>query len=296
MPDLAENIASWEDNYDWESGGEEWSVPWGNSEAQWFGSIYPRIHRFLPAEHILEIAPGFGRWTRFLTLNSDRYTGVDLSERCIDTCRRRFNNVKHASFLTNNGLSLADVSNGSCNFVFSFDSLVHADLDVLQSYIPEILRVLATDGVAFIHHSNLLALDDAIGQPHWRSLSVSADNVASTIDSAGGSVIIQEIINWGGDHMIDCFTLFSKQRNESASCRLQNYQFAEEVDFIREFQSPWSKVTLANRQKPPVDRGSSLVQAARIRSLEAQLDAFRASTSWRITAPLRRVRSLFSWG
>jgi tRNA (mo5U34)-methyltransferase len=35
-------------------------------------------------------------------------------------------------------------------------------------------------------------------------------------------------------------------------------------------------------------------QAARIRALEAELDAVRASTSWRITAPLRRARMLFS--
>jgi tRNA (mo5U34)-methyltransferase len=35
-------------------------------------------------------------------------------------------------------------------------------------------------------------------------------------------------------------------------------------------------------------------QAARIRTLEAELDAIHASTSWRITAPLRRVRTFFS--
>lgn len=49
--------------YDWKDSGEEWSAPWGNSAAQWFGTILPRTSQCLPAGTILEIAPGFGRWT-----------------------------------------------------------------------------------------------------------------------------------------------------------------------------------------------------------------------------------------
>src|SRR6266550_6857049 len=52
--------------YDWKDAGEEWSAPWGTSAAQWFGAILPRVRAFLPAETILEIAPGFGRWTYYL--------------------------------------------------------------------------------------------------------------------------------------------------------------------------------------------------------------------------------------
>ena len=52
--------------YDWKDEGEEWSAPWGTSSAQWFGAILPRIRDCLPAETILEIAPGFGRWTHYL--------------------------------------------------------------------------------------------------------------------------------------------------------------------------------------------------------------------------------------
>ena len=66
MPELDWNKAVFDGNYDWRQGGEEWSAPWGGSEAQWFGSLYPRLHRLLPAGRILEIAPGFGRWTKFL--------------------------------------------------------------------------------------------------------------------------------------------------------------------------------------------------------------------------------------
>src|SRR6478672_13346534 len=52
--------------YDWREAGEEWSQPWGNSAAQWAGTIFPRIRECLPAGTTLEIAPGFGRWTHYL--------------------------------------------------------------------------------------------------------------------------------------------------------------------------------------------------------------------------------------
>src|SRR4030095_8370524 len=47
------------------SRGEEWSSAWGGSEAQWLGAIFLRIRAFIPTDTILEIAPGFGRWTNF---------------------------------------------------------------------------------------------------------------------------------------------------------------------------------------------------------------------------------------
>ena len=197
MPDLAWNIATWDGHHatwdghhDWKTGGEEWSERWGGSEAQWFGSLYSRLHRFLPTKSILEIAPGFGRWTKFLIPNSSRYIGVDLSQQCVDACRRTFFNVGHAAFIKNDGLFLVGIQNNSCGLVFSFDSLPHADLEILQSYIYEIIRVLSSDGVAFIHHSNLLAFNGSIGQPHARSLTVSADNVAGAVELAGGRVVV----------------------------------------------------------------------------------------------------------
>src|SRR6266511_5905235 len=54
------------------------------------GSILPRVHAFVPVGTVLEFAPGFGRWTRFLGPLCDRMVLVDFSERCIDGCRERF--------------------------------------------------------------------------------------------------------------------------------------------------------------------------------------------------------------
>src|SRR5438105_36799 len=63
--------------YDWKQAGEEWSEPWGTSDAQWNGTIFPRIRDWLPTGTILEIAPGFGRWTHFLKDYGDELWAVD---------------------------------------------------------------------------------------------------------------------------------------------------------------------------------------------------------------------------
>ena len=143
--------------------------------------------------------------------------------------------------MKNNGLSLANVQEGSCDLIFSFDSLVHCDMEIIQSYIPEILRVLKPGGVAFIHHSNLLAFGNSIGQPHARSLTVSANAVARSIEDMGGSPLIQEIINWGGEHMHDCLTLFGRHRAGAKLVRIENPKFMVEALSIRDFQAPWSR-------------------------------------------------------
>ena len=154
MPTIEENVKCWNGEYDWTQQGEEWSLPWGGSEAQWWGSLLPRIHAFVPCGSILEIAPGYGRWTRFLKDLCERLTVIDLSAGCIEHCRRRFASSNHITYFTNDGKSLDMIADQSVDFVFSFDSLVHAEADVLEAYLRQLARKLTPNGVGFIHHSN----------------------------------------------------------------------------------------------------------------------------------------------
>jgi hypothetical protein len=45
------------------------------------------------------------------------------------------------------------IADGSIDLAFSFDSLVHAEADVLSFYLAQLATKLRSDGVAFIHHS-----------------------------------------------------------------------------------------------------------------------------------------------
>jgi SAM-dependent methyltransferase len=240
------NRALWNDAFAWSDAGEEWSAGWGGSAPQWFGTILPRLREFLPTGAVLEIAPGFGRWTRFLLAMSRWYVGVDLSERCIDHCRGRFGNA--GTFIVNDGLSLEGVPDGSFDLVFSFDSLVHADAAVMRRYVRQIVRKLRPNGVAFLHHSNLGMFDGYPAQSapgpladHCRAPDVSAETVRAWVREYGGEILRQEMVDWAGLRYLDCFTLFGRQGDfDSPPQVVLNSSFADEVAHARTVLAPWS--------------------------------------------------------
>lgn len=155
MTKTAENIQFWNQEYDWLQAGDEWSAEFGGTEALWFFVLYPRIHRFLPTGRILEIAPGYGRWTQFLKDGCRSLVGVDIAEKCISACKERFAAYPQLEFHQNDGTSLDMVADDSIDFVFSFDSLVHVEKEVMEAYVGQLARKLASDGVGFIHYSNM---------------------------------------------------------------------------------------------------------------------------------------------
>ena len=237
MPTLEWNRRLWGEEYDWSLAGNEWSESWGSPAAQWYGSLLPRIYHWLPAGTVLEIAPGFGRWTQFLKDLARELIVVDLVPRCIDACRDRFASAQNVAYYVNDGRSLGMLSDRSVDFAFSFDSLVHVELDVIVAYVGELARVLQGDGVAFIHHSNIgayprrTAIDRLLPQhPHpWpalrsvlrrtgmvatnpgnRAMSVSAPLVASACDAVGLRCITQELVVWNEPHILsDCFSVIT---------------------------------------------------------------------------------------
>ncbi|MGH9776455.1 MAG: class I SAM-dependent methyltransferase [Candidatus Acidiferrales bacterium] len=229
MPTIEQNERFWGSQYEWPQSGDEWSKPWGGTQNVWKFVILPRIREFLPARTILEIAPGYGRWTQFLLGSCERLVAVDVSIKCVENCRRGFAQSPRAQFLHNDGRSLPLTDDASVDFIFSFDSLVHAEADVLEAYLQESARVLVPGGAGFIHHSNLGEYRASVnllkilphsiahaGQQiyllpkvHWRAEGVTAAWVSSACRHSGMSPVKQEIINWrNGPFLIDCFTIF----------------------------------------------------------------------------------------
>ena len=122
MPSLEDNQRIWRD-YDWTSGGEEWSVNWGGAEMVWHGLVLPRLLPFLPARRALEIACGHGRFTRFLRGWVEGLQAVDLNPDCVVVCRERFRADSAVQVFEGDGLSLPMAEDGSVDLVFSYDSL-----------------------------------------------------------------------------------------------------------------------------------------------------------------------------
>ncbi len=256
MPSVDLNQRFWDEEYDWSDGGDEWSRSWGGAQSQWNGTIVPRIRRHLPAHTILEIAPGFGRWTQFLVEQCQRLILVDLSEKCISACQKRFRDYNHVEYHVNDGRSLVVIPESSVDFVFSFDSLVHVEACVIESYVNEVARILKIDGTAFLHHSNhgefaaLTAIQSFLWShtrarsvverlklmpnSHGRALTMSASKFREYAERAGVHCRVQETVNWGGKRTIDCFSTLQKSREmrHVPTTTLHNPHFMREAEYL----------------------------------------------------------------
>lgn len=236
MPSVEENYAMWNERYSWPYAGEEWSAPWGGADLQWERTILPRIRSSLPTHTILEIAPGFGRFTRFLAEYCERLIAVDLSPRCVSVCSHRLQDLPNVTILVNDGLSLPMIEDGTIDFLFSWDSLVHAEPDAIGSYLREARRVLCKTGCGFIHHSNLGQYASSLpSQPergeHWRSRMMDANVFRALCDHEQLACTGQELVNWrDAGRLLDCFSWFEHAgAAHTATVVKENWQFMREA-------------------------------------------------------------------
>ena len=155
------------------------------------------------------------------------------------------------------------VADRSIDFAFSFDSLVHVELDALAAYLGELARVLTPDGVAFLHHSNygayqrsarmLAPVQPALDRlptaaragllrtgayrgAHWRAPSVTAGAFAAACRDVGLSCGGQELVNWeGGVQLLDCFSVIARPGSRWAAPNhvVKNRLFRSEARAIR---------------------------------------------------------------
>ena len=200
----------------------------------------------------VEIGCGHGRWTQFLASIYGHVIAVDLAPRCVAVASARFEQDDSVTVEQCDGSSLRGVGDESVDLVFSFDSLVHADTMTMDAYVGECARVLRSDGVAFLHHSNLAACvpdrsrllqrrfvrrilaSAGIAEPnvHWRDPTVDADVVARLARRHGLACVEQELLAWGTRRqLIDCISVLRRSAGGPAEPRRTvNRRFLAEMD------------------------------------------------------------------
>ena len=277
MPSIEKNIEFWKQSYDWSGGGDEWSRNWGGPDMQWYATLLPRMQAFLPAKAILEIAPGFGRWTQFLRDLCETLIGVDLNENCVESCKSRFASSPNLQFFVNDGKSLPMVRDESIDFIVSFDSLVHVEADVIDAYLKEFRRVLTKNGVGVIHHSNygnclptrpmrkfrrVLSKLAPINNlnPHWRAESMTAEKFADSCRRHDLQCISQEMINWDGNVLCDCISVFTNSQSEFRQSNVitKNRRFMKEAANAKAMSSMYGRKRF---DRNPKDRNGQPVPA-----------------------------------
>lgn len=202
--DNVEEQKFWNEEHYWIDGGNEWSEFFGGSDNLWNNIIYPRIKDYLKGD-VLEIAPGFGRITNYLKDIADTLIVVDLNQLCIDKCKEKFKD--DVKCYVNDGRHLNMIPDNSLDFVFSWDSFVHMDEDVINCYLNEINRVLKTDGYSVIHHSFLSGGEKQSRNNIAGRSNMTPDKFKELVNNNNLQVITQENMTWT---VLDTITTIKK--------------------------------------------------------------------------------------
>jgi SAM-dependent methyltransferase len=173
---------------------------------QWNKFVKPYIPSKLG--HTLEIAAGGGRFTEILYRMTDSMAAYDMNDYAIKRLKKRFFDGSVAVY-KNDGKHLDYTPNESIDFVFSFDSMVHFDKEIVFAYIDEIHRVLKSGGQAFLHLSNLTEGDKEIkNNPHWRALG-GMENFVQYCFEKDFKVEVR-MLDWIPNNNLDCILLITK--------------------------------------------------------------------------------------
>ncbi len=180
MNSLALNKAIWE-AWDWSAGGEEWSP-----SEEWKASVIKCVleKEVSAGAEVLEIGPGGGRWTVPLIARASKYTGIDISESCVEVCRAKFAAEPKASFTVGSGVDLKSVPDASIDALWSFDVFVHINQSEVEKYADEFKRVLRPGAVGIIHHGSV---GGAMGG--WRS-NITHDSMLKLLKDRGFEIVV----------------------------------------------------------------------------------------------------------
>jgi ubiquinone/menaquinone biosynthesis C-methylase UbiE len=105
-----------------------------------------------PTHTALEIGPGGGRWTRYL-LGFSRLYVVDYHDELLRELRKNFSQPNMV-FVKNNGTDFPGVPDGSVDFVFTFGTFVHLDLELIAAYLTNLRRIVKPAANLVIQYSD----------------------------------------------------------------------------------------------------------------------------------------------
>jgi hypothetical protein len=122
-----------------------------------YKSIQSKIFQFAKSNiyNSLEIGPGTGMFSKEFRSWRLNYFLEVLPELEIKI-RRRFKpkHQKYLKFYTTRYTECSNIPQGSCNFVFSWDTFVFFTQEHIQQYLHDIKRVLIPGGYCLIHYAD----------------------------------------------------------------------------------------------------------------------------------------------
>ena len=197
----------WNEESSWADGGHEWSAFFNGTERLWNDHIFDTIKDFR-GKKVLEIAPGFGRFSQFLSVLAQELIVVDLNPLCIQKTKEKLGHHVLAYFV-NDGKSFPFVRDNSQDLVFSFDSFVHMHKNVVEDYVKEISRVLKPGGHGFIHHAWLYGGSENSFDNISGRANMTPEIFKEFVESNGMEILSQNQIEF--PVVSDCISFFRKK-------------------------------------------------------------------------------------
>lgn len=177
--------------------------------SQWQNIISPFFQNYrFDLKKVIDFAAGYGRNTqKLLEEGADEVVAVDVNPDCIRRLTFAFREKPVRPVLVA-GYDLAPLADQSASFIYTFDAMVHFDLEIVIAYLYEFRRVLRANGYALIHHSNYGKApgNDFRQNPHWRNF-MTADIFHHIANRAGFDVLRQAVFSWGEAKDSDCISV-----------------------------------------------------------------------------------------
>jgi ubiquinone/menaquinone biosynthesis C-methylase UbiE len=186
-------------------------------DGHWRDLIVPALQGIeVDMSRCVDFACGRGRNTlKMLREGAGHVTMVDVNQENVLYCHKHIIGSddlgQRTDAVLTNGLDLANLQESAFSYFHCFDAMVHFDLEIIASYMPEFYRVMDPGAVALLHHSNYDKNPggDFRANPGMRNF-MSAAVFKHLAVRAGFSVLRQNVMSWGGVENIDCITVMRK--------------------------------------------------------------------------------------
>ena len=113
------------------------------------------VNNLSTRENVLEIGPGNGMFSKeFRSWRKNFF--LDVLQSIERKIRRRFNpgGQKHLTFYTTRDHECSNIPQGSCSFIFSWDTFVFFTQNHIQHYLNSIKRILVPGGYVFLQYAD----------------------------------------------------------------------------------------------------------------------------------------------
>lgn len=173
---------------------------------------FKKLFNKLNTNKIVELACGRGRHVPKYKDKSEEIMLVDILEKNIDYCKKRFVGENNIQYYVNNGYNLEELPDSHYTALFTYDAMVHFEMIDIFEYLKETRRILVNGGRALFHHSNntedyKITFSTGTSGRNYMSKSL----FAYLANRAGLEVIEQQVIDWGKEKDLDCITLVEKR-------------------------------------------------------------------------------------